>query len=54
MRAGDWVVFDDRVLHCVLSTSKWYGCAYQLIPSALHKQSEQHALNSIEEREMMK
>jgi hypothetical protein len=38
MRAGDWVVFDDRVLHCVLSTRKWYGCAYQLIPRALHQE----------------
>jgi hypothetical protein len=49
MRAGDWVMFDDRILHCVLSSRKWYGCAYQLMPS-----DEQRVLDSIEEREMMR
>lgn len=56
MRAGSYVVFDDRVLHCVLSTRKWYGCAYQLVPSALQRaeDDEERALSSIEEREMMR
>lgn len=32
MEAGDWVVFDDRILHSVGSTRKWRGCAYQIRP----------------------
>lgn len=35
MRAGDWVMFDDRILHSVISNRKWYGCAYQLTPEEL-------------------
>lgn len=33
MQVGDWVVFDDRVLHCVVSTRKWRACAYQVRPA---------------------
>lgn len=29
MRAGDWIAFDDRILHCVHSKRIWRGCAYQ-------------------------
>lgn len=32
MRAGAFVVFDDRIHHCVLSTRRWFGLAYQLRP----------------------
>lgn len=39
MRAGDWVIFDDRILHSVISNRKWYGCAYQLIPKGLKCES---------------
>ena len=29
LTAGDWVHFDDQVLHCVLADRKWTGVAIQ-------------------------
>lgn len=28
---GDWVVFDDRIMHSVITDRKWYGAASQLM-----------------------
>jgi hypothetical protein len=30
MRKGSWVLFDDSVLHCVVSDRTWYGLACQV------------------------
>ena len=32
MVPGDYVIFDDRVLHSVVAHNVWYGCAYQVRP----------------------
>jgi hypothetical protein len=29
LKAGDWVYFDDQILHCVLADRKWVGVAIQ-------------------------
>jgi hypothetical protein len=29
LRAGDFVVFDDRIMHSVVARHTWIGCAYQ-------------------------
>ena len=29
LKAGDWVYFDDQILHCVLADRKWIGVAIQ-------------------------
>ena len=34
MVPGDYVIFDDRVLHSVVAHNVWYGCAYQVRPIA--------------------
>jgi hypothetical protein len=34
MGEGDFMVFDDRVLHCVCSDLVWRGCAYQVRPNS--------------------
>ena len=30
MRQGDFVVFDDQVMHSVQSSRQWFGCAWQI------------------------
>ena len=35
MKSGSWVMFDDRILHGVYSTKKWFGLAWQLRPSGV-------------------
>lgn len=37
MRAGDFVVFKDSVLHSVISKRVWRGCAYQVRPNVRAK-----------------
>lgn len=32
---GDFVIFDDRIMHCVLSTAKWHGVAVQIYDPVL-------------------
>ena len=32
--AGDYAVFDDSIVHSVISERKWWAVAYQLIPIA--------------------
>lgn len=34
MKPGDFVVFDDSIMHSVYSPRKWWGLAYQLRPDA--------------------
>jgi len=34
MKSGTLVIFDDRILHSVISMKKWWGLAYQLRPVA--------------------
>jgi hypothetical protein len=31
MRSGDWVLFDDRTMHCVIADRKWTGIAVQYV-----------------------
>jgi hypothetical protein len=31
MRSGDWVLFDDRTMHCVIADCKWTGIAVQYV-----------------------
>lgn len=37
LRAGDFVVFKDSVLHSVISKRVWRGCAYQVRPNVRAK-----------------
>jgi hypothetical protein len=30
MMAGDWVFFDDRLQHWLMTSGQWLGCAWQL------------------------
>lgn len=32
LRTGDWILFDDSILHSVFSSKLWRGCAYQVRP----------------------
>ena len=31
LRRGDYVVFNDSIMHCVVAERVWKGCAYQLL-----------------------
>jgi hypothetical protein len=32
MQEGDYVVFDDQVMHSLFSSKTWRGCAFQMVP----------------------
>jgi hypothetical protein len=33
MTQGDFIIFDDRIMHSVYSEKTWIGCAYQAVNS---------------------
>jgi hypothetical protein len=40
MRSGDWVLFDHRREHMVLTDEEWLGAAWQVRPAGNEKQPE--------------
>jgi hypothetical protein len=47
LRKGTFVVFDDSVTHWVMSSKKWFGAAWQLVPAGVYTRKKEVVLDDL-------